>query len=80
LKNFTIALALSLLPLRTNCSKAETSYEIKVPQQQIDHSHAALTSTFEKPIDALGLWLMADGDNTESTFTVTITGIELTAP
>lgn len=39
-----------------------------------------LTSTFDEPIDALGLWLMADGDNTESTFTVTITGIELTAP
>lgn len=39
-----------------------------------------LNHTIEKPIDALGLWLMADGDNTESTFTVTITGIELTAP
>ncbi|MFU8892975.1 MAG: hypothetical protein ACNA8L_05045 [Luteolibacter sp.] len=39
-----------------------------------------LTASFEDPIDALGLWLMADGDDTKSTFTVTITAIELTAP
>jgi len=39
-----------------------------------------ITTTFEKPIDALGIWLMADGDDTRSKFKVTVTGIELTTP
>ncbi len=36
-----------------------------------------ITTTFENPIDALGLWLMADGDDTKSTFKVTIESISL---
>lgn len=44
MKKFTIALALSLTPMLTSCSRAKTSYEITSPQQQIDHSHAAFTA------------------------------------
>ncbi len=39
-----------------------------------------ITTTFENPIDALGLWLMADGDDTGSKFKITITAIKLTTP
>jgi hypothetical protein len=49
MKNLTIALALSILPILTSCSRAEkSSYEIKAPQQQIDHSHAAFTDVLSK--------------------------------
>lgn len=39
-----------------------------------------ITAEFDEPVDALGLWLMADGDDTASTFKVVITAIELDGP
>lgn len=39
-----------------------------------------MTVIFDNPIDALGIWLMADGDDTGSSFKVTVTAIEITNP
>lgn len=48
MKNFTIALAFSLLPLLTSCSRAEkAAYKVSAPQQEIDQSHAAFTAVLK---------------------------------
>lgn len=50
MKNLTIILSLSLLPVLTSGSQAEkvAFYDIADPQQQVDHSHAAFTAILSK--------------------------------
>ncbi len=52
MKNFTLIFSLSLLPLLTNCSRAEkiASYGVADPQEQIDHTHAAFTAILSKHV------------------------------
>ena len=48
MKNITIAICLSLLPILTGCSRAEKpSYEVASPLQQIDQTHAAFTKVLK---------------------------------
>lgn len=49
MKNITIAIVVSLLPVLTSCSEAKkATYEISAPKEQIDHTHAAFTKVLSK--------------------------------
>jgi Protein of unknown function, DUF547 len=52
MKNLTIIVSLSLLPVLTGCSRAEkaASYNIADPQQQVDHTHAPFTTILKKHV------------------------------
>lgn len=52
MKNLTIIISLSLLPVLTSCSRAEkaASYSVADPQQQVDHTHAAFTTILSKHV------------------------------
>lgn len=55
MKNLTIALALSLFPLLTGCSRAEKAYKITTPQQEMDHTHAAFTAVLKRHLNNHGV-------------------------
>lgn len=74
-----------LTPHRTWIGKSRQHPKMKQLHEQFtaspDHDGGfTLTASFDPPIDALGLWLMADGDDSDSTFSVIISDIDLTAP
>ncbi len=52
MKNLTIIVSLSLLPVLTGCSRAEkaASYNVADSQQQIDHTHAPFTTVLTKHV------------------------------
>lgn len=50
----------------------------KIVAAPADDGRFHLVAEFDPPIAAFGLWLQADGDDTDSSFTVVIDGLSIT--
>ncbi len=50
---------------------------ISIPSEPLDQGWLKATYRFEAPLAVIGLWIMADGDNTGSTFTTELKNLQL---
>ena len=50
---------------------------MSVPSKMLDHKWQQVTERFEKKKQVVGLWIMADGDNTGSSFTTKLRHLRL---